>query len=71
MISFGCKCEERKKPVEERNWKVIHRHCNYSYFEYPKGQQHSSEYSEVICLSCNACGRTKAKYVDDLEDWKK
>ena len=70
MTSFGCKCAERKKPVEKRNWAVVHRKCNYSYFEYPGGQWHSSEYSKVLCLSCSACGRTKAKYVDDLEDYE-
>lgn len=29
-----------------------------------------SDYSEVHCLSCNAMGRTKAKYVDKLPDAK-
>lgn len=54
-----------------KNWEVVVRHGNFSYFEYPKGQFHSSDYSTVRCSICpNVCFRTKAKYVDDLPDAK-
>ena len=64
-VSFGCKCEEKNK----ENWIVIHRRHNHSHFEYPKGEEHYSFYSTVLCLKCRALGRTKAKYVDELEDY--
>ncbi len=65
-VSFSCHCPERKKAIRYRNWKVLSRHCNYSYFEYPRGQRHSSDYSLVKCNSCGAMGRTKARYVNYL-----
>ena len=68
MVSFSCHCQERKKPVAERNWEVWRRHCNHSYFERPKGCWHPSDYSTVYCKTCRALGRTKAKYVDLLPD---
>jgi len=68
MKHFNCHCEERKKPVRERRWVVVHRYHNHSHFEYPKGAAHPSDYSTVRCLSCGAIGRTKAKYVDFLKD---
>jgi len=68
MVSFSCHCQERKKPIGDRNWEVWHRHCNYSYFERPQGCWHPSDYSLVYCKTCTALGRTKAKYVDDLPD---
>ncbi len=67
-VSFSCHCLERKKPVEQRNWEVWHRWCNYSYFEYPRGQRHPSKYSLVYCKCCKALGRTKSKYVNQLPD---
>jgi hypothetical protein len=67
-VSFYCKCPERAKPVEQRNWVVYYRYCNHSAFESPKYGEHPSDYSTVKCLSCGAVGRTKAKYVDDLRD---
>jgi hypothetical protein len=67
-VSFNCHCQERKKPIEERNWEVWHRHCNYSYFQYPRGQKHYSDYNLVYCKTCRALGRTKAKYVHGLKD---
>lgn len=62
-----CICKSRK------NWRVTRRNYNNSYFEYPKGQKHYSEYSSVICISKDCMGnfRTKAKYVDDLKDFDK
>jgi len=65
-VSFSCHCKERKKPIEQRNWVVIDRECNYSAFN---GYHYTySEYSAVLCKSCGVFGRTKAKYVDDLKD---
>jgi len=65
---ISCHCEERSKPVKLRNWAVLDRKCNRSYFEYPKGDCHVSDYSKVICWECGRVWRTKAKYVDELED---
>jgi len=70
-VSFSCKCSERKKPLKERNWFIIHRHHNHSAFEYPKNAAHYSDYSTVWCKTCNALGRTKAEYVDELRDVKR
>lgn len=68
-ISFYCKCEERKKPIEERNWEIIDYKCNYSTFN---GCRYTpSIYSCIRCLNCRACGRTKAKYVATLFALKK
>lgn len=65
-VSFGCHCEERKKPVKERNWFVRQRNSRCSAFDGYRTM--SSEYSFVVCKTCGACGRTKAKYVDLLKD---
>lgn len=63
-VSFGCKCEERKKPVEERRWEVLSYKCNHSAFN---GYHRTpSDYSTVNCLSCGQSGRTKAAFVDVL-----
>lgn len=65
-VSFSCKCGERKKPIKERNWEVTKYRCNYSAFS---GYHYTpSEYSTVVCHApgCSACGRTKAKFVDEL-----
>lgn len=62
--SFGCKCGEHLKPVEQRNWEVLKYKCNHSAFN---GYKYTpSDYSTVVCNSCRACGRTKAAYVDKL-----
>jgi hypothetical protein len=60
-----CKGKDRR-----RHWVVVMRHCNYSYFETPKGGKHHSNYSQIRCKApdCNGLFRTKAKYVDDLPD---
>ena len=63
-VSFGCKCEVKNKD----NWKVLHRNHNHSVFESPKYCEHYSEYSSVRCVKCGSIGRTKAKYVVELED---
>ena len=62
--SFGCQCEERAKPVDERNWWVRQYLCNHSAFS---GYHYTrSDYSEVVCGTCHASGRTKASYVHRL-----
>jgi hypothetical protein len=64
--SFNCKCGERLKPVNERNWEVVRYRCNYSAFN---GYHYTpSNYSTVVCNNdgCNGAGRTKASFVDDL-----
>ena len=63
---FNCHCEERKKPVAERNWEVMQYRCNHSAFN---GYHYTpSEYSTVVCRNpgCHGIGRTKAAYVDEL-----
>lgn len=66
-VSFSCHCEERKKPVNQRNWRVLQRNCNHSAFS---GYRYTrSDYSSVVCLTCGVEGRTKAAYVDNLKDW--
>lgn len=64
--SFNCKCPERKKPVGERNWRVVQRNCHRSAFA--GYQQTYSDYSTVVCLNCAAVGRTKADYVSGLKN---
>lgn len=66
--SFSCKCEERKKPIAERNWAVLQRNSHRSAFS---GYHWTpSDWSTVQCLSCRAVGRTKAAYVAQLKDAK-
>ncbi len=60
----SCICEIKDK----KNWVVIHRNCNYSYFQYPKGGYHYSDYSLVRCMKCENIWRTKANYVSELKD---
>lgn len=64
MQSFSCKCQERKKPVRERNWRVINYRSRCSAFDGYKTMR--SDYSDVECNSCGSCGRTKAGFVDTL-----
>jgi hypothetical protein len=67
-VSFGCKCEERKKPPEKRKWVVLQRNCHHSAFSgYHKT---FSDYSTVMCKACGTTGRTKAHYVYSLKDYK-
>jgi hypothetical protein len=63
---YACHCDERKKSVQERNWGVVDRHCNYSAFNGYKWAY--SIYSQIVCLSCNATWRTRARYVNVLRD---
>ena len=64
-VSFYCKCPERRKPPSERRWVVLDYRCNYSKFN--GGRYTPSDYSCIKCLACGAIGRTKAKYVDELQ----
>lgn len=61
---IACICGNRK------NWKVIHRNHNHSYFESPKGCGHYSNYSQIRCFSkgCNGNFRSKGSYVNGLPD---
>lgn len=51
-----CRCDRK-------HYRVLHRNHNHSYFEYPKGQQHFSNYSGIICMRCGWIFRSKAKWV--------
>lgn len=64
MKTFNCNCEERKKPVAERNWSVLDYKCNHSAFN--GYHRTASNYSCLTCNNCNAIWRTKASYVDDI-----
>lgn len=61
-----CRCEESRKPVTERAWRVIDRYVSHSAFN--GRQQAASSSSKVRCLSCHDVWRTSAKYVDKLRD---
>ena len=65
--SMHCICEGKLKD-KIKNYRVVHRYHNHSYFQSPKGGEHHSRYSTVKCLKCKACGTTKASYVDILPD---
>ncbi|MBM3299830.1 MAG: hypothetical protein FJY85_07735 [Deltaproteobacteria bacterium] len=67
-VSFGCHCEERRKPVGERKWEVLARHYQCSAF-YGYREMYS-DYSLVRCKTCGAIGRTKAAYVNELPNAK-
>ena len=55
-----CKCEQRNRPVKDRNWRILNYKCNYSAFN---GYHYTpSDYSSVTCDSCGAVWRTKAAY---------
>ncbi|MDH3382096.1 MAG: hypothetical protein OEL54_05285, partial [Flavobacteriaceae bacterium] len=66
----ACKCEERKRPVTERNWAVVDRKMVY---RSPNGYGHrymSSDYSTITFHSCGNFWRTKSNYVDLLKSGK-
>lgn len=59
-----CRCDERKKPVRERDWVIWQYRCNHSAFN---GYHYTpSDYSAVHCNQCIGAWRTKAAYVDVL-----
>lgn len=45
-------------------YRVLHRNHNHSHFETPKGAEHFSWYSGIVCLRCGWIFRTKAKWVN-------
>ena len=64
--TFNCRCAERHKPIAERNWRVLQYRCNHSAFN---GYHYTpSNWSTVACYGpgCTGCGRTKAKFVEQL-----
>jgi hypothetical protein len=61
---FSCKCPERQKPVNERNWVIRQYRWNSGAFTSGNGER--SDYSTVECLECGCTGRTKADYVYSL-----
>ena len=64
--TFYCKCEERERPPAKRRWVVTHRKHHHSAFNgYHRTPSH---YSTVVCLNCDANGRTAAGYVELLPD---
>jgi len=65
----ACVCEGTQKE-KRKNWRVLHRNHNHSYFQRPQGGRHCSDYSCVVCLKCPGMFRTKANYVDELKDYR-
>jgi hypothetical protein len=62
----ACHCEERKKPVKDRNWEIWQYRCNHSAFN---GYHYTpSDYSTIVCNAdgCVGCWRTKADFVFEL-----
>jgi len=62
----ACHCAESRKPVAERQWRVLQRRCNYSAFS--GYHRTASDYSAVQCTACGVWWRTKAAYVHQLPD---
>lgn len=60
-----CRCSESKKPIKERNWKIMAFRCNHSAFN--GWRETASDYSEIQCNTCNYRWRTKANYVYELK----
>lgn len=56
-----CDCDKSHR-------RVLIRNANYSYFERPRGGRHYSDYSEIICLNCGKCWRSKAEWVKTCPD---
>ena len=68
---MACACQESKKPVKERNWRIIeykHQH------QRPNGTKSArpikSALSTIRCDSCGDMWRTSAKYVDELPGFR-
>lgn len=49
-------------------YRVLHRNHNHSHFETPKGEEHFSWYSGIVCLRCGWHFRTKAKWVNSTPE---
>lgn len=63
-----CTCTPKTTLKNSENMRVLHRKCNYSHFESPKGAWHPSEYSTVICINCPMMYRT-AGDVSHVKDY--
>lgn len=62
----ACQCEERHKPMAQREWYVVQRNCNHSAFN---GYHRTySDYSSISCAKCPGHWRTKASFVSRLRD---
>ncbi len=54
---IACKCNERKKPADQRAWVYWDYKCNYSAFN---GSRYTpSDYSVIHCNCCGATWRSK------------
>ena len=62
---FNCKCSERKKPIDQRQWVITEYKHNSSAFVKKGGEY--SDWSQILCLQCGCTGRSKSNYVDSLE----
>lgn len=62
----ACTCDERRKPVSVRRWRVYQRLSHRSAFAGYRLTR--SAYSAVICLSCGARWRSSASYVSQTPD---
>lgn len=62
-----CTCKGTRKE-RMKNWYIPsgYKNTNYSYFQYPKGQAHYSDYSTVMCSNCLMVFRSKAQFVNNL-----
>jgi len=49
-------------------YRVAHRNHNHSHFEAPKGEEHFTKYSGIVCLRCGWRFRTKAKWVNSTPE---
>jgi len=49
-------------------YRVEHRNHNHSHFETPKGEEHFTKYSGIVCLRCGWRFRTKANWVNSTPD---
>jgi len=64
----SCNCMMRGSSIfRGLNWRVLQRNCNHSTFN--GSHRTPSAYSEIKCLSCGRCWRTKAAYVSRLNDY--
>lgn len=73
---YACMCGERNQPIKSqipsgsnqrpRQWLVTRRNESCSAFNGYRPQW--SAYSDVRCKACGAYWRTKASFVNDLED---
>jgi hypothetical protein len=63
-FSIPCNCDERHKPIEDRDWLITQYKSNRSAFNGYRVA--ASDYSEVICNKCRGIWRTKAAYVGQL-----